>query len=392
MQFPGWGLKKILILGASDIQLPVIEECRRLGHRILVADCDPEAPGLRIADVKLILSTNDVDAILAAARKYSIDGILTTSDYPVRTVARVCRELGLHGLSEASAAICTDKFLQRQLMRSCGLPCPAFELIASPEQLPAAERLAFPVIVKPVDSSASRGVSRVADRSGLREAWEMARPYSRNDRVIAEEFISGPEFSVEVLIEHSVAHIVAITEKVTGGEGERFYVETRHIVPARLSGADTEAIYDAVRKAIAAVGLDNSASHTEVKLTPQGPVIIEIAARLGGDYITSDLVPLATGVSMLENVIRMAIGEPIDPSAKKSQVAGVQFVTPENHARATGQFERLRGDSRVQRMKLCPRPEDAALRSSLDRLGYCIASAATREELLPVLNFEGCAS
>lgn len=384
-------MKKILILGASDIHLPVIRECQRLGHRALVADIDPEAPGLRIADVPLVISTNDVDAILAAARAHAIDGILTTSDYPVRTVARVCRELGLPGLPEAAAAICTDKFLQRKLLRSCGLLCPGFELIESSEQLPAADRLAFPVVVKPVDSSASRGVSRVDDRSGLRYAWELARSYSRNANVIVEEFISGPEFSVEVLVEHSVAHIVAITEKATDGEGERFYVETRHIVPALLSAADAEAIHGAVRKVIAAVGLDNSASHTEVKLAPQGPVIIEIAARLGGDYITSDLVPLATGISMLENVIRMAIGEPIDPAAKRSHVAGVQFVTPENHARATEQFERLRRDPRVHRLELHPRPESAVLRSSLDRLGYCIAAAETREELLPVLNFEGCA-
>jgi len=120
-------------------------------------------------------------------------------------------------------------------------------------------------------------------------------------------------------------------------------------------------------------------------------VIIEIAARLGGDYITSDLVPLATGVSMLENVIHLALGEQIDPLAKSSHVAGVQFFTPENHTCAAGQVERLRGDSRVHKMKLDAKPEDAVLRSSLDRLGYCIASAATREELLVVLNLEGCA-
>jgi len=383
-------MKSILILGASEIHLPIIQECQRLGHRALVADFDPQAPGLQIADVPLVLSTNDVDAILAVARSYSIDGILTTSDYPVRTVARVCRELGLHGLSEAAASTCTDKFLQRTLLRSCGLPCPDFELIESPEQLPTAGRLVFPVIVKPVDSSASRGVSRIDDRSGLREAYELAHPYSRSANVIVEEFIFGPEFSVEVLVQNSVIHIVAITEKTTGGEGERFYVETRHIVPALLSTADTEAIHSAVRKAIAACGLDNSASHTEVKLAPQGPVIIEIAARLGGDYITSDLVPLATGVSMLENVIRIAIGEQIDPVSNRSQVSGVQFLTAENHGRATELFTSLRDDSRVHRMELRPRPKDAVLRSSLDRLGYCIASAATREELLTLLNFEGC--
>jgi len=384
-------MKSILILGASDIHLPVIQECQRLGYRALVADFDPEAPGLQIADVPLAISTNDVHAILAAARAHAIDGILTTSDYPVRTVARVCRELGLHGLSEASAAICTNKFLQRELLRSCGLICPGFELIESPERLPVLEGLAFPMIVKPVDSSASRGVSRVDDPSGLRDAYEFARSYSRSASVIVEEFISGPEFSVEVLVQHSVVHIVAITEKVTGGEGEGFYVETRHIIPASLSPAQIEAIHGAVQKAIVAVGLDDSASHTEVKLSPQGPVIIEIAARLGGDYITSDLVPLSTGVSMLENVVRVALGEEIDPTPVRSKFAGVQFVTPENYARAAERFEQMRGDPRVCRMELHGKPKDASLRSSLDRLGYLIASATTRDELLDTFDFEGCA-
>jgi len=227
-------MKNLLILGASEIHLPVIQECRRMGHRAIVADIDPLAPGLTIADVALVVSTNDVDAILAAARAHAIDGILTTSDYPVRTVARVCRELSLHGLSEASAAICTDKYLQRKLIRSHGLLCPGFELIESPEGLPTAERLAFPMIVKPVDSSASRGVSRVENRSELDAAYEMARSYSRDAKVIVEEFIAGPEFSIEVLVQHSVAHIVAITEKATNGECGRFFVETRHIVPAQL--------------------------------------------------------------------------------------------------------------------------------------------------------------
>jgi carbamoyl-phosphate synthase large subunit len=380
-------MKSVLILGAGQIQLPVIEECRRLGHRALVADFDPAAPGLAIADVALIVSTNDTEAILAAARLHAIDGILTTSDYPVRTVARVCRKLGLPGLSESAAATCTDKFLQRKLLRSSGLLCPDFELIETPGQWPAAARLLFPVIVKPVDSSASRGVSRVDSPSGLESACALARSYSRNHQVIVEEFVSGPEFSVEVLIENREVNIVAITEKITGGDSGCFYVETRHVVPAPLSPAQKESIHTLVRAAVLAAGLDHCASHTEVKLSPNGPVIIEIAARLGGDYITSDLVPLATGVSMLENIIRIALGQPIDPAPTRSMIAGVQFVTPENHARAKKQLDQIRTDARVHRIEFRPRPEAAALRSSLDRLGYLIASAPTREELSSLLNF-----
>jgi carbamoyl-phosphate synthase large subunit len=381
-------MKNVLILGASDIQLPVIQECQRLGHRALVADYNPAAPGMRIADAALPISTNDVAAVLAAARQHAVDGILTTSDYPVRTVARVCRELGLCGLSERAATISTDKFLQRELLRSNGLRCPNYVLVNSLEKLlELAQEFQFPVIVKPVDSSASRGVSRVDASQGLEDAYALARSYSRSGSVLVEEFISGPEFSVEILVQDSVVHIVAVTEKTTGGDGHLFFVETRHVIPADLPVESTRVIHDTVRQAVLAAGLDNCASHTEIMLSPDGPVIIEIASRLGGDYITSDLVPLATGVSMLEGVVRISLGQKIDVEPRHSRAAGVQFVTPEAHARASMHFERIRDDARVCRMELRPKPDGAVLRSSLDRLGYCIASADTRDELLPFLEF-----
>ena len=381
-------MKSLFILGASEIQVPVIRECKRLGHRAVVADYNADAPGMRIADVSLAISTNDISAILAAAQQYAIDGILTTSDYPVRTVARVCRELGLHGLPEDAATISTDKYLQRELLRSNGFCCPRFFRIAQPEALslvPA--HVPFPMIIKPVDSSASRGVSRVDDLSRLDAAYTLARSFSRNGSVIAEEFVSGREFSVEVLIQNSRVEIIAITEKSTGGDGYLFFVEEQHIVPASVTEIEANAIRDTVRRAVIAAGLNDCASHTEVKLSSSGPVIIEIAARLGGDFITSDLVPLATGVSMLENVLRIALGEEIKTRQQWSRFAGIRFVTPETHERAKSHFELICNDPRVCGLEMHEKPDGATLRSSLDRLGHCIAVGNTRQELLAILEF-----
>jgi carbamoyl-phosphate synthase large subunit len=382
-------MKSLLILGASGIQVPVIETCRRLGHRALVADYDANAPGLGLADVvPLVVSTNDTEAILEAARRHRVDGIVTTSDYPVRSVARVCRELGLAGLSERCAEICTNKFLQRQLLRAEGLVAPECLLVGAAAGLAdVASRLRLPVVVKPVDSSASRGVGLVEDWAALGAAYREALSYSRSKQVLVEEFISGPEYSVEVLADGSGAHIVAITEKTTQGEDGRYFVETRHIVPADLAGEAERAVRACVERAVRAAGIAHAASHTEVKLTPAGPVIVEMAARLGGDFITSDLVPLATGVSMVEAVIRLALGLEIDAGHRWSQVAGIQFVTPANHGRAETHFARVRGDARVKRLELRPKPAGAVLRSSLDRLGYCLASAESRGALLAVLEF-----
>jgi carbamoyl-phosphate synthase large subunit len=381
-------MKSLLILGASEIQLPVIQECKRLGHKAIVADYNRDSRGMQVADLPLAISTNDVSAVLDAARKLAVDGILTTSDYPVRTVARVCKELGLSGLSEQAATLSTDKFLQRQMLCAEGLLCPDYVLLENAERLhELTARIAFPAIVKPVDSSASRGVSRVDSASELEAAYSLARSFSRNGNVLIEEFITGPEYSVEVLIQDSVIHIVTITEKTISGDGHRFFVENRHIVPAPLSEDDSHAIRDTVRKAVTAAGLNNCASHTEVKLSPKGPVIVEIAARLGGDFITSDLVPLATGVSMLENIIKIALGEPFHPQPLYNRFSGIQFVTPDSYTRAVAHFEHIRNDARIHRLEIHPKPEGAVLQSSFDRLGYCIAVCETRQQLLSILEF-----
>ena len=378
----------ILILGASAIQVPIIQECRRLGYGAIVADRDSTAPGMSLADVGLGVSTNDVEGILDAARTHAVGGLVTSSDYPVRTVAHVCHALGLPALSPRAAEVATDKGEQRTMLRAAGLRTPDFEVVDSfghASRVPS--RSGFPVIVKPVDSSASRGVSRVDSSEELRGAFDFAMSYSRSGRVIVEEFIEGPEFSVEVLVQSGCIHVVGVTEKSTGGDGHRFFVETRHVVPAAIDKAAAGKIGACVVSAIRALGLDHCASHAELKLTRGGPVVVEIAARLGGDFITSDLVPLATGVSMLEAAIRIAVNSPVRVSPSVQRVAGIQFVTHENHASATVHFDRISKDPRVARMHLNPRPGAGALRSSLDRHGYVIASAATREELLPVLDF-----
>lgn len=374
----------LLILGAGVIQQPIIRECKSLGHTTIVADYDPAAPGLADADKKLIISTNDTEALLEAANELAIDGIITTSDYPVRSVARIACELGLPGLSERCAEICTDKYLQRRVLGDAGLRVPHHVLITPHDMVPAS--WCFPVIVKPVDSSASRGVRRVDSADELYDAVKYAMSFSRSSCVIVEEFLKGNEFSVEVLVQHGAAHIIAITQKSTSGDEGRYFVEEQHIVPAEISQHDEVAIRETVSQALIAVGMDNCASHTEVMMTATGPVIIEIAARLGGDFITSDLVPLATGVDMMQNLIRISLGEQIDAIPRHRKFAGIHFITPENYDRACAKHSLLQNDPRLIRLERGKMTDNRKLQSSLDRLGYWIACADSRTELHDALS------
>lgn len=369
-------MKKILILGAGQMQVPIIALAKQLGHYTIVADYDPAAPGFEYADVKSTISTIDKEAVLLLAKSEQVDGILTTSDYPVRVVAYVGERLGLPAMSQRVAEVCTDKYQQRLLFRDNGINTPFFIQCDTKSNLSLLTD--FPYIVKPVDSSASRGVERVHSEGKLRQAVETACEMSRSGKAIVESFIGGKEYSVETLTQRGITHIIQITEKLTRGEEQGYFVEDTHIEPARISEDEAETIRNEVLKAAKAVGVDNCPTHTEIKLWDGKPYIIEMACRLGGDYITSDLVPLSTGVNMMENLIRLSLGETMDIEPKFHRWSCVQFLNEENYYRCKDFIDS--GDSHIRRSEI-EDYRDSIIKSSLDRLGYIIMQAETKGEL-----------
>jgi len=271
-------------------------------------------------------------------------------------------------------------------MAKASLPTPWFFNIRKHERVDPCNVASWPAVVKPVDSSASRGVSRVDNETELLSAIELARLSSRSEAVIVEEYISGPEFSVEVLCHDGQVDIIAITGKSTAGEDGRFFVETRHVIPADITPEEDIAIRTLTKMAVSACGLNHAAAHVEVKFSPGGPVLIEMAARLGGDHITSDLVPLATGVDMVEAILNMALGLPVHPTRRLQRFSGIQFVTPSNYAMAENKIRSLQGHPGLCRFHLLPKPKHSELRSSMDRLGFWIVVADSRPELTSLLD------
>lgn len=374
-------MNRILVLGAGQMQVPVIKKIKERGDCCIVADFDKHAPGMKYADVALGISTNDKDGVLAAARECAVNGILTTSDYPVNVVAFVARELSLPAMSVEVAAICTNKYLQRQLFSENRINCPFYKLITGIQELVSLDD--FPYMIKPVDSSASRGVKKVNSRDELTDYFPIASSFSKSGKVIVEKFIEGREFSVETLSQNGRTSIIAITEKITKGEEQGFFVEDAHLIPANLSVAERCLIETEVLKAISVIGLDNCPTHTEIKLNTKGAWIIEIACRLGGDNITSDLVPLATGVDMLENLIRLSVGEPVDTSQTCYNYAAIQFFNQENYDKCVAFLEHE--DRRIVRKEIGVK-HNRVIASSMDRMGYCIMQTQTREEIYDILS------
>ena len=217
----------------------------------------------------------------------------------------------------------------------------------------------------------------------MREAINEAMEYSRTGQVLIEQFVGGKEFSVETLTQDYKTTIVNITEKLVIGEDYGYFVEDTHIEPARISLEDRTLIEEQVTKALACIKANNCPSHTEVKLWNGKVYIIEMACRLGGDYITSDLVPLSTGVDMLENLVKISLGELVDIEKKISKFSMVQFLNHENYENCKEFIESNK--DHIFRYEVKPK-HDRLIKSSLDRMGYIIMQLDTLKECEEVLH------
>lgn len=321
--------KKIMILGASILQLPAIEKAKEMGLRVVAVDMNPEAVGFQVPGIETeTISTIDIPKVLEAAKRHQIGGIMTlASDMPMRTVAVVAREMGLVGVSEDTALKATDKAVMRQCLLEHKVPVPRFYKVADQQQYEeAAASFTCPFVVKPADNSGSRGIVLVEDPSdtdAVFSAYAYSRRHSRNGNVVVEEYMSGPEVSVETLSVNGNCTVVQITDKLTTGAPH--FVEMGHSQPSRLPPETTEQIRQVVIAANKAIGIENGPSHTEVIVTKDGPKIVEIGARLGGDCITTHLVPLSTGVNMVESCIRIALGETPDLTQKFQKGSAIRY-------------------------------------------------------------------
>lgn len=321
--------KRLMILGASILQLPAIEKAIEMGLEVIAVDMNPKAVGFGVQGVKKeIISTIDEQAIVEAAKKHKIDGIMTlATDMPMRSVAAVAKEMNLIGIDADTAFKATNKVEMRRALQSCGVPIPRFFKVTNEkEYIEVVKQFNVPFIVKPADSSGSRGIFEVidiTDKQLIKEAYYYCKPFSRGGDVIVEEYMSGPEVSVETLSIDGVCHVIQITDKLTTGAPH--YVEMGHSQPSRHSKEISENISKVAKAANKALGITDGPSHTEIIVTSEGPKIVEVGARLGGDNITTHLVPLSTGVNMVECCIKIALGEKPDIKPKWNKGAAIRY-------------------------------------------------------------------
>lgn len=376
-------MKKLMIVGASVLQLPAILKAKEMGLHVAVVDFNPQAIGIPYADEYYNASTMDEDAVLAAAEEYKPDGVMTlATDMPMRGVAKTSDKLHLHSINYETAVKATDKYDMIKAFKEHDVPSPWFFVSDTMEELKAHEaETSFPCIIKPTDNAGSHGVAKVYSFQELMDNYEFARSCSRHGKVIVEEYLDGPEVSVEVMVVKGIVNILQITDKITT-EAPHF-VEMGHAQPSRLPVDVQEAIRNVTVAACKAIGIDKGPAHVEMKVTKRGPVMIELGARMGGDNITTHLVPLSTGIDMVGSTIKMALGEEPDIEPALHCGSAIRyFEVPFGTIKAIEKVEEAKNVPGVKQITFTKEvgDESTPIHCSNDRIGFVIAQGATAEE------------
>lgn len=322
-----------MILGASILQLPAIQKAKEMGLEVIAVDMNPEAIGFQLEGIKKeVISTIDIPAVIEVAKKHQINGVMTlASDMPIRTVAAVAKEMNLIGVNQDTAIKATNKAEMRNALSKNNVPVPMFFKVNTKRKFnDAVQKIkdaGYRCIVKPVDNSGSRGIDLLQDYKAetLERAYEYSKKSSRSGELMVEEFMEGAEVSVETLSIDGECHIIQITDKLT--TGAPYFVEMGHSQPSQLSKEIKEKISQVAIAANKAIGIENGPSHTEIKVTKDGPKIVELGARLGGDNITTHLTPLSTGIDMVEACINIALGAKVDIYKKYNKGSAIRYFT-----------------------------------------------------------------
>lgn len=382
-----------IVSGGAEA-VPGIQRARAMGLHVVVSDINPAAPGFAVADDTVVANTYDVDETVAAATAYHrktrpIDGVMCmAADVPL-TVASVAAALDLPGIPVEAARLAADKLAMKQAFARGGVPIPWYQAIASLDELRAAVAgRGLPLVLKPVDGRGARGVLRLTEKTDLAWAFAHATSQSRSGAVMIEAYLAGPQISTEGLlvggegstsgfIDRNYEHLETYAPYIVENGGEQ---------PSALPAAAQRQIADLAMRAGRAMGIVSGNVKGDMVWTDRGPFVIEIAARLSGGWMSTDQIPLGTGVDLIGGSIRLALGESVAAEDIRPRwhrgVAIRYFFPPPGRVTSIEGAEAFAHVSWVHRLGFFVQPGDTVQPTTdhTKRAGFVITIGATREE------------
>ena len=380
-------MKKLLVLAAGLLQLPVIKKAREMGYYVVAADDDPNAPGMALADKAIVPGgLMNEEKMVVIAKEEGVDGVIhPCSEVAMNVMGRINDDLHLCGISKEIAIKATNKHLMREAFEKYGAPSPKSILTKDEEDAWSmfCHEFGTNAILKPSRNSGSRGIAKVVKgipKNEFVSLYRRALEESRDHQVLIEQFIEGPEFSVEVIVWQGEPHVLAVTDKKT--TEAPYFVELGHNQPSVFPDDIQRKLKDGAIAGCKALGLTYCAAHCELKIQNGEAYLMEIGARMGGDFISTELTHLSTGIDMVAATIDVVLGiEPdLTPKTKGQGVCIRYFIPKPGLLKAIEGTEYL-NRSFVYDAEIYHRIGDVIpeVRSSLDRSGHVIVTGETAE-------------
>ncbi len=379
----------LIIIGAGLLQVPAIQIARQLGLKTIVVDRNGQAMGMPMADIRLVLDTKDAEAISEQAKllagDHAIAGVFTVGTDMSITVATVAAVLGLPGIPVEAARRATNKVAMRQAFAAAGVPSPRYQPVYNAQEfMLAVEKIGFPAVLKPSNNMGARGVRLLESplsREELASIYVESAAFSAGE-LLVEEYMEGPELSVDALIYKERITFAGIADRILAFKP--YFVETGHNMPSAHPESLLEQVREVMTAGIKALGISHGAAKGDIKVTPSGVRIGELAARLSGGFMSAYTYPYSSGVSSIEAGIKIAIGEDPGPlPLQRKMVCIERSILAE-----PGFIEEIHGPeyalnvAGVRHIFLTRQKGDLSVepRSNVDKLGHIIAEGKTLEE------------
>lgn len=376
-------MKKIMILGASATQVPLILEAKRMGLYTIVVSIPGDYPGFQYADKVYYLNTTDAAGILNAASEEQISGLVTTgTDVAVRSIGYVNSAMGFCGISNESAILVTDKAKMKIAMRDAGVRTAEFRIVYTLNEARAAcKEIGYPVMIKCTDQAASKGIVKIDSEMQLEKAVENAFSWTKNPYVVVEKFICGNEVGMDGYFAGTENCAFIPHNKITINNGLT-NVPVGHSVPLTgLTKAAYHDMFEQAKKCVTAMGLNHCFFNMDIMISDDKAYIIEIGGRTGSTCIP-DILSRFCGYNYYEKIIRNAIGERIDMSFSPCGAYAAGFVRGTRDG--TVAFVDVPNDKLPQNTEysLDVKQGSTTRKFSLgsDRIGQALCSGGTPEE------------